>query len=92
MDIEYSPGAPGQLLFAAARYIGGPADGEGEMSGKRLCSMDHPAVCGEHARRFLGERAMGGLWHHSSFNLVLPRSIALAGHGIPGGCRRSNLG
>ena len=50
------------------------------MNGKRLCSMGHPAASrGERARRFLAERAMGVLWHHSSVNLVEPRSIALAG-------------
>jgi hypothetical protein len=54
--------------------------GEGEIMGKRLCSMGHPAtVCEERAGRFQTERTMGVLWRHSSFNLVGPRSIALAG-------------
>jgi len=49
------------------------------MNRKRLCSMDHPAaVRGERAGRTFGERAMGVLWHHSSVNIVEPRSIALA--------------
>ena len=49
------------------------------MSGKRLCSMIHPATLREErASRFLSERAMGVLWRHSSVNLVESRSIALA--------------
>jgi hypothetical protein len=41
--------------------------------------MDHPAtLCGERARRFLWERTLGVLWHHSNVNLVESRSIALA--------------
>jgi hypothetical protein len=55
--------------------------------------MDHPAaLCGERARRFLAERTMGVLWHHSSVNLAEPQSIALAAAEFPGGCRRSNCG
>jgi hypothetical protein len=81
MDIEYSPGAPLQRMFAAARDCDGlRSDGEGWMNGKRLCSIGHPAtVCGERAGRFFNERTMGVLWRHSSVNLVGPRSIALAG-------------
>lgn len=43
------------------------------MNGKRLCSMNHPAFCGERARRTFQERKMGVLWHHSSVNLVEPQ-------------------
>jgi hypothetical protein len=93
MDIEISPGAPGQRKCAAARETEGPASVGAVMNGKRLCSMDHPAaLCGERARRFLAERTMGVLWHHSSVNLAEPQSIALAAAEFPGGCRRSNWG
>jgi hypothetical protein len=83
MDIEYSPGARGQRRSAAARDDEGPAagilaGGEGRMSEKRLCSMGHPAACGERAGRFFNKRTMGVLWRHSSVNLVEPRSIAPA--------------
>jgi hypothetical protein len=89
MDIVNSPGARGQRIVAAARDCDGLRLCEGEMSGKRLCSMGHPAtVGGERASRTLAERTMGVLWRHSSFNLVEPRSIALAAaHGpqrLPG--------
>jgi hypothetical protein len=80
MDIEYSPGAPLQRMFAAARDCDGPGYRQGRISEKRLCSMGHPAtVRGERAGRFFGKRTMGVLWRHSSVNLVEPRSIALAG-------------
>src|SRR5690349_613937 len=79
MDIEFSPGARGQRGGAAARDYDGLRLGEGRMSGKRLCSMIQPAhLGGKNARRFPWERTMGVLWHHSSVNLVVPRSIALA--------------
>jgi len=73
MDIEYSPGARGQRMSAAARDCNGLAASEDWMNGKRLCSMGHPAFCGERARRAWKERTMGVLWHHSSVNLVKPR-------------------
>jgi hypothetical protein len=93
MDIEYSPGARGQRSGAAARNLDGPRSGEGRMNGKRLCSMDHPAtVHGERACRTEKERTLGVLWLHSSFNLVMSRSIALAATKFPGDCRRSNFG
>jgi hypothetical protein len=93
MDIEISPGVRGQRMSAAARETEGSASVGAVMNGKRLCSMGHPAAsCGERARRFLAERTMGILWHHSSVNLVEPRSIALAAAEFPGGCRRSNCG
>src|SRR4051812_32058959 len=79
MDIEYSPGARGQRMSAAAREIDGPGFLQGRMNGKRLCSVGHPAaVRRERAGRSFGERTMGVLWRHSSVNLVEPRSIALA--------------
>jgi hypothetical protein len=71
MDIEISPGARGQRNNTAARDKIGPAARVGGMNGKRLCSMNHPAmVCGERAGRTFMERAMGVLWRHSSVNLV----------------------
>jgi hypothetical protein len=79
MDIEYSPGALGQRITAAARDFDGPRSCDGGISGKRLCSMGHPAAFRrERAGRFFGKRTMGVLWHHSSVNLVESRSIALA--------------
>jgi hypothetical protein len=93
MDIEYSPGAPLQRIGAAARENDGLRFREGRMSGKRLCSVGHPAQFrGERAGRFLNKRTMGVLWRHSSVNLVKPRSIALAGLDFPGECRRSAFG
>jgi hypothetical protein len=84
MDIEYSPGAPLQRIFAAARNLDGLRSRESMMNGKRLCSMGHPAtVRGERAGRFFSKRTMGVLWRHSSVNLVRPRSFALAGPRIP---------
>jgi hypothetical protein len=48
-----------------------------------LCSIGHPAMFrGERAGRTFEERTMGVLWRHSSFNLVKPRSIALAAANI----------
>jgi hypothetical protein len=74
MDIEYSPGARAQRESTAWRDKIGLALGEGRMDEKRLCSVGHPAaLCGERAGRFLAERTMGVLWHHSSVNLVEPR-------------------
>jgi hypothetical protein len=74
MDIEFSPGARGQRMSAAAREIVALAPCEGGMNGKRFCSMDHPAaICGERAGRTFRERTMGVLWRHSSVNLVEPR-------------------
>jgi hypothetical protein len=71
MDIEISPSARGQRNNAAARDDIGPAPCEGRMNGKRLRSMNHPAMLyGERAGRTLMERAMGVLWRHSSVNLV----------------------
>jgi hypothetical protein len=79
MDIEYSPGALGQRMSAAAREIDDPGFLQGRMNGKRLCSIGHPAALREErAGRFFGKRTMGVLWHHSSVNLVESRSIALA--------------
>jgi len=93
MDIEISPGARGQRISAAARETEGSAACEAVMNGKRFCSISHPAAsCGERARRFLAERTLGVMWHHSSVNLVEPRSIALAAAEFSGGCRRSNRG
>jgi hypothetical protein len=90
MDIEFSPGARGQRMSAAARKIDGPGFLQGGMNGKRLCSINHPArIRGERARRFLSERTMGVLWRHSSVNLVEPRSIALAAAASPAMSRRS---
>jgi hypothetical protein len=90
IDIEYSPGARGQRMSAAAREIDGLGTCRGRMNEKRLCSMDHPASwSGERASRFFAERSVGVLWHHSSVNLVGPRSIALAGPKLSDGCRRS---
>jgi hypothetical protein len=80
MDIEYSPGALGQRICAAARDSDGPRSCDGVISGKRLCSMGHPAVFRrERAGRSFGKRTMGVLWRHWNVNLVKPRSIALAG-------------
>jgi hypothetical protein len=79
MDIEFSPGALGQRMSAAARKIDGPGFLQSGISGKRLCSIGHPAALREErAGRFLGKRTMGVLWRHSSVNLVESRSIALA--------------
>jgi hypothetical protein len=79
MDIEFSPGALGQRMSAAAREIDGPGFLQGGMNGKRLCSIGHPAALREErAGRFFGKRTMGVLWRHSSVNLVESRSIALA--------------
>src|SRR6185369_16125499 len=65
---------------AAARDCDGLRVGEGRIGDKWLCSMDHPAaLCRERACRTFRERTMGVLWHHSSVNLVEPRSIAPAG-------------
>jgi hypothetical protein len=89
MDIENSPGAPVRQLMAGARADlartdGNQAVGGGRMNEKCLCSMGHPAASrGGRTRRFLAERTMGVLWHHSSVNLVEPRSIALAAALIP---------
>jgi hypothetical protein len=79
MDIEISPDAPWQRNSAAARNLDGFRRCESVMNGKRLCSMDHPAVVrGERASRTFRERTMGVLWRHSSVNLVKPPTIALA--------------
>src|SRR5438270_9083104 len=79
MDIEYSPCAPLQRTSAAARRTDGPRVSESGIRDKRLCSMGHPAIVrGERAGRAVMERTLGVLWHHSSVNLVEPRSIALA--------------
>jgi len=84
IDIEISPDARGQRNGAAARDNDGLTFREDRMNGKCLCSMIHPArIRGERARRFLPERAMGGLWIHSGVNLVEPRSIALAAAASP---------
>jgi hypothetical protein len=84
IDIEFSPGARGQRVSAAAREIDGPGFLQGRMNGKRLCSMNHAAtIRGERASRFLSERTMGVLWRHSNVNLVKPRSIALAAAASP---------
>jgi hypothetical protein len=61
MDIEFSPGARGQRNGAAARDSDGLAGREDWMNGKRLCSMSHPAFCGERARRAFQQRTMGVL-------------------------------
>jgi hypothetical protein len=93
MDIEFSPGARGQRTCAAARDIDCLATGEGMMNEKRLCSVDHPAASyGERARRFLAERTMGVLWHHSSVNLVEPRPSHWPRRNLSSGCWRSNWG
>jgi len=92
MDIEISPGARGQRNGAAARDNECLARREGWMSGKRLCSMIHPATLREErASRFMSERAMGVLWCHSSVNLVEPQSISLAAAASPATSRRSQL-
>jgi hypothetical protein len=80
MDIEFSPGARVQRSNAPSRNDWGLAAGiqasrDGRMTGKRVCSMSHPATVREE-RRFTEERMKGSLWRHSSFNLVEPRSVA----------------
>jgi hypothetical protein len=80
MDIEISPAARVQRSNAPSRddwglASGAAADCDDRMTGKRVCSMRHPAAMrGE--RRFIEERMKGVVWHHSSFNLVKPRPFA----------------
>jgi hypothetical protein len=47
------------------------------MIGKRFCSMGHPATVRRECR-VIDDPTKGILWHHSSFNLVEPRSFAPA--------------
>ncbi|HSQ98599.1 MAG TPA: hypothetical protein VLM36_01640 [Sphingomicrobium sp.] len=80
MDIEFSPGARVQRSVAASRDDWGLAGRvlagcDGWMIKKRVCSRSHPATVREE-RRFIKERMKGGLWRHSSFNLVEPRRVA----------------
>jgi hypothetical protein len=78
MDIEISPDAPVQRSNAPARDNMGLAgrvlaDCDGRMTGKRVCSMRHPApLRGE--CRFIEERMKGNLWRH--FKLQ-PRGTAV---------------
>ncbi len=95
MDIENSPGARLERSDAAARNKWGLASGilaggNGAMTGKRVCSMRHPATV-RLERRFSRKRMKGISWHHSSFNLVEPRSFALSAVDFPGGRRRSEV-
>jgi len=79
MDIEISPGAPGQLSDAAARDDWGRAGSNGGIQKKRCCSKGHFAIGREErGRRFSKERAGGVLGRHSSVNLVGPRPLQLA--------------
>jgi len=80
MDIEFSPGARGQRSDAPPRYDWGlagrvQAGSDGWMTEKRVCSRSHPTIV-RRERRFTEERMKGGLWRHSSFNLVEPRPFA----------------
>jgi hypothetical protein len=80
MDIEISPSAALERSLAQPRDDWGLAAGElagcdGGMTGKRVCSVRHPAAV-RRGRRFTEERMKGSLWRHSSFNLVEPRSVA----------------
>jgi len=80
MDIENSPGAASERSVAPPRDDWGPAAGilagsEGAMTGKRVCSLCHPAAV-RRGRRFTEVRMKGVLWRHSSFNLVEPRCVA----------------
>jgi hypothetical protein len=65
MDIENSPGAPVQRSNAPSRDDWGLAERvlancDGRITGKRVCSMRHPApLRGE--RRFIEERMKGSL-------------------------------
>jgi hypothetical protein len=44
----------------------------------RFCCSAHPASRqGERVRRLNGERLENVLWNHCSFDLVLPRTLAL---------------
>jgi hypothetical protein len=85
-------------VSAAARDIwgfgdGNQAAGETRMNGKCFCSTSHPAITrGERTRRCCSERARSVLWHHSSVNLVEPRSIALAAAQITRQMPVSNFG
>jgi hypothetical protein len=88
MDIEISPCAPVQRGNAPSRDDWGLAGRvlagcDGRMTGKRLCSMSHPAPV-RGGRRFIEERMKGSLWRHSSFNLVEPRSVAPSAAEFPG--------
>jgi hypothetical protein len=80
IDIEISPGAGLERSDAPSRDNWGlaarvRAGCDGKMTGKRVCSVRHPAtVRGE--RRIIKERMKGVLWRHSSFNLVEPRPFA----------------
>jgi hypothetical protein len=80
MDIEFSPGADVQRSVAKPRdnwglTAGIQAGSDGGMTGKRICSIRHPAPLRRESR-FIEMRMKGILWRHSSFNLVEPRSFA----------------
>jgi hypothetical protein len=65
MDIENSPGAPVQRFNAPSRNDWGLAvrvlaHCNGRITGKRVCSMRHPAPL-RGGRRFIKERMKGGL-------------------------------
>jgi hypothetical protein len=87
MDIEISPRAPAQRVDAPSRDDWGraarkQAGRRGVMTGKRVCSVRHPATV-RRERRFIEEQMKGILWRHSSFNLVEPRSFAPGAVWIP---------
>jgi len=96
MDIEISPGAPVQRWNAPSRDDWGPAAGvlagcDGRMTGKRVCSMRHPAPV-RGGRRFIKERMKGSLWRHSSFNLVNRGPSHRPRQEFPGRSRRRQMG
>jgi hypothetical protein len=68
MDIENSPGARVRPSDSAARNdwaiaAGIQAGRIGVMTGKRVCSLSHPATL-RWERRFIEELMKGILWHH----------------------------
>jgi hypothetical protein len=78
MDIDISPGARVHHSKAPARDNMGPAAGEhaggdGEMTGKRVCSESHSAPR-RWESRFIKERMKGLLWRHSKLQ---PRGAAV---------------
>jgi len=80
MDIEFSPRADLQRSVAQSRDNWGLAAGiqagsDDGMTGKRVCSIRHPAPLRRESR-FIEKGVKGILWRHSSFNLVEPRSFA----------------
>jgi hypothetical protein len=95
IDIEISPSARVQRWNAASRDDWGLAAGiqigcDGRMTGKRVCSMRHPAIVREE-RRFTEVRMKGSQWRHSSFNLWSRGPSHRPQHEFFGGGRRSKL-